>query len=53
MRKKQGGKRENCGRKKANYQTKTVAFRLRLEWVEEIKSMVKNKLNELRSSCEN
>lgn len=42
-----GGKRENSGRKKADYQTKTIAFRVRLEWVEVIKLMVKAKVSEL------
>lgn len=42
-----GGKRPFSGRKKADYQTKTIAFRVRLEWVDEIKSMVKAKVSEL------
>jgi hypothetical protein len=42
-----GGKRPLSGRKKANYQTKTIAFRVRLEWVEVIKSTVKAKVEEL------
>ena len=41
-----GGKRAGSGRKKAPYQTKTIAFRVRIEWVEEIKLMVKNKIKE-------
>ncbi len=41
------GKRPFSGRKKAPYQTKTIAFRVRIEWVEEIKLMVKNKIKEL------
>lgn len=44
---KKGGKRIGSGRKKAEYQTKTIAFRIRMEWVEVIKSMVKNKVSEL------
>ena len=44
---KQGGKRKGSGRKPAPYQTKTIAFRVRLEWVEAIKSMVKYKIAEL------
>ena len=43
-----GGKRVGSGRKKANYQTKTIAFRVRLEWVEAIKSTVKGKIIELQ-----
>lgn len=42
-----GGKRPFSGRKPAPYQTKTVAFRVRLEWVEVIKSTVKDKVAEL------
>jgi len=42
-----GGKRKGAGRKKANYQTKTIAFRVRLEWAEVIKSTVKAKVAEL------
>lgn len=47
MAKKVGGKRNGSGRKPAPYQTKTIAFRVRLEWVEVIKSMVKAKVAEL------
>ena len=42
-----GGKRVGSGRKKANYKTKTIAFRVRVEWVEFIKSTVKSKVAEL------
>jgi hypothetical protein len=45
--KNKGGKRAGAGRKKAPYETKTIAFRVRIEWVEEIKLMVKNKIKEL------
>lgn len=44
---KKGGKRVGSGRKKAAYETKTIAFRVRVEWVERIKSMVKDKVAEL------
>ena len=44
---KRGGKRPFSGRKKADYQTKTIAFRVRVEWVESIKSTVKAKVAEL------
>ena len=37
-----GGKRINSGRKKADYETKTISFRVRLEFVEPIKKMVKD-----------
>lgn len=42
-----GGKRKGAGRKPAPYQTKTIAFRVRVEWVEVIKSMVKAKVAEM------
>ena len=42
-----GGKRIGSGRKKANYQTKTIAFRVRVEWIDVIKSTVKAKIAEL------
>jgi hypothetical protein len=45
--KNKGGKRVGSGRKKADYQTKTIAFRVRVEWVEAIKSTVKDKVEEL------
>jgi hypothetical protein len=41
-----GGKRKNAGRKKANYQTKTIAFRVRVEFVEDIKKLVKDYVSE-------
>ena len=37
-----GGKRPLSGRKKADYQTKTIAFRVRVEFVEPIKKIVKD-----------
>jgi hypothetical protein len=42
-----GGKRVGSGRKKADYKTKTIGFRVRVEWVEVIKSTVKAKVAEL------
>jgi len=42
-----GGKRPFSGRKPVPYQTKTIAFRVRVEWVDVIKSMVKAKVAEL------
>lgn len=42
-----GGKRKGSGRKPAPYQTKTIAFRVRVEWAEAIKSTVKAKIAEL------
>ena len=37
-----GGKRKGAGRKKAPYETITIAFRVRVEFVEPIKKMVKD-----------
>jgi len=45
-----GGKRKGAGRKPAPYQTQTIAFRVRSEWVDEIKTMVKNKLIQLKNN---
>jgi hypothetical protein len=47
---KRGGKRKGAGRKPAPYKTKTIAFRVRVEWAETIKTMVKDKINELLKS---
>lgn len=44
--KKRGGKRVGSGRKKANYETKTIAFRVRVEFVEPIKKIVKDYVEE-------
>jgi hypothetical protein len=44
-----GGKRPFSGRKPALYKTQTIAFRVRTEWVDEIKELVKNRLLELKS----
>ena len=41
-----GGKRPLSGRKKADYETKTIAFRVRVEFVEPIKKMVKDYVSE-------
>ena len=41
-----GGKRVGSGRKKADYETKTIAFRVRVEFIEPIKKMVKDYVSE-------
>ena len=41
-----GGKRINSGRKKVEYETKTIAFRVRVEFVEPIKKMVKDYISQ-------
>jgi hypothetical protein len=41
-----GGKRPLSGRKKADYETKTISFRVRVEFVEPIKKMVKDYVSE-------
>lgn len=44
-----GGKRIGSGRKPVLYQTQTIAFRVRNEWVDEIKELVKSKINQLQN----
>lgn len=48
---KQGGKRKGAGRKLSPYKTKTVSFRVRLEWEKEIKETVKAKILALTENC--
>jgi len=48
---KQGGKRKGAGRKPAPYKTKTVSFRIRVEWEKEIKDTVKAKIIALKENC--
>lgn len=48
---KQGGKRKGAGRKPAPYKTKTVSFRVRLEWEKEIRETVKAKILALTKNC--
>lgn len=43
-----GGKRKGAGRKPAPYQTKTIAFRVRVEWEETIRATVKAKIAQLK-----
>ena len=38
------------GRKKADYHTTVIAFRVRVEWVEKIKQAVKNEKKRLEKS---
>ena len=52
MAKKVGGKRKGAGRKPAPYKTKTIAFRVRVEWAEEVKQTVKDKIAHLSSNFE-
>lgn len=42
-----GGKRKGAGRKPAPYKTKTISFRIKIEWENEIKQMVKDKILQL------
>lgn len=46
-----GGKRKGAGRKPAEYKTQTIAFRVRVEWVEIIKKAVKKKIQELKKKA--
>jgi hypothetical protein len=48
---KQGGKRKGAGRKPAPYKTKTISFRIRLEWEKEIRKAVKARILELSKNC--
>ena len=43
---KRGGKRKGAGRKKADYKTKTISFRVRVEFAEPIKKMVRDYVSE-------
>ena len=45
----QGGKRLGSGRKKADYETKTIAFRVRVEFVEPIKNENRISSQKIRS----
>lgn len=45
-----GGKRKGAGRKPTNIKTKTISFRVRFEWVEKIKAVVKREILKLKSS---
>jgi hypothetical protein len=49
---KQGGKRKGAGRKSASYKTKTIAFRVRAEWIEHIKQIVKNEVEKLLKNAD-
>ncbi len=46
-----GGKRKGAGRKPAPYKTKTISFRIRVEWEKEIKETVKAKILALSENC--
>lgn len=43
-----GGRRPGAGRPKAEYTTTTLSFRVRTEWAEDIKKVVKEKIEELK-----
>ncbi len=43
-----GGRRLGAGRPKAEYKTTTLSFRVRTEWAEDIKKVVKDKIEELK-----
>lgn len=46
-----GGKREGAGRKLAPYKTTTIAFRVRVEWVKELKQLINERIDMLRNGC--
>jgi len=41
-----GGNRPGAGRKKGKHETKTIAFRVRVEFVERVKNLVKDAISE-------
>lgn len=47
-----GGLRKGAGRKPAPYVTKVVSFRVRREWVDEIKKAVQNKIDHLSKNIQ-
>lgn len=44
-----GGKRINAGRKPSPFKYKNITFRVREEWSETIKTLVRNKIKELKT----
>ena len=48
---KHGGKRTNSGRKPKPYKTQTVSFRVRVEWIGQIKDVVKKEVEHLTAKC--
>ena len=44
-----GGTRKGAGRKPAPYKTRVLSFRVGTEWVDSIKSAVKEKTQELKN----
>jgi len=49
-----GGKRASSGRKKAEYTTKTVSFRIRVEYESEVRQLVKDYIkNKLSTTATN
>jgi hypothetical protein len=48
--KNRGGKRKGAGRKPAPYNTKTISFRVKEEWADMIKLLVKEEIKNLSSS---
>lgn len=49
-RKNNGGARKGAGRKPAPYQTTTIAFRVRTDWVDPVKEAVKKEIIRLKKS---
>ena len=47
-----GGKRPLSGRKKSDHQTTTHTFRTRVEWMQEIKQLIKDKIMQLKIKSE-
>ena len=49
---KRGGKRPLSGRKKSDHKTTTHTFRTRVEWMQEIKQLIKDRISQLKIESE-
>jgi hypothetical protein len=47
-----GGKRVGSGRKRSQHKTTTHTFRTRVEWMAEIKQLIKDKIMQLKIKSE-
>lgn len=48
-----GGKRPNSGRKPSKIKTEVVSVRVRVDWVDIIKKVIKDKVEELKDAKKN
>ena len=51
LKNKRGGKRKGSGRKPKPYKTQTVSFRVRVDWIGQIKDVVKKEVEHLTAKC--